>query len=177
MSISPVVFLDRDGTINVDRGYVHTVSDFEYIPGAVQGMRTLCDAGYRLIVVTNQSGIAQGIFSEEEFQELSDWMVDNLLRSGVRISAVYHCPHHPDFTGSCDCRKPKLGMFWQAIEDFDINLKGSWAVGDNARDLSICAETPCKGILIGEGEAPEGCKVASSLIQAARIIVNEKELR
>jgi D-glycero-D-manno-heptose 1,7-bisphosphate phosphatase len=164
------IFLDRDGTINVDKGYVHSVNDFEYLPGAVDGLRMLQSAGYLLVIVTNQSGIARGYFTEQDFQTLTKWMSADLTKLGVSIDGVYHCPHYPNITGPCSCRKPKLGLFEQAIKELDISLSGSWAVGDNVRDISICDTTPCKGILISHEERHGKYLHAASLLDAACLI-------
>lgn len=152
------VFLDRDGTINVERHYLHRVEDFEFLPGAVQGLRRLQDIGYLLVIVTNQSGIARGYYTEEDFKTLNEWMLARLKESRVTVSGVYYCPH---LTGAaskygmaCGCRKPALGLFQQAVRDLDIDVGCSWAIGDKIRDCSICEGTGCRGILIGSNEKP-----------------------
>ena len=158
--MNKAVFLDRDGTINVEKHYLYQIGAFEWIPGAVEGMRLLQDAGYQLIVVTNQSGIARGIYSERDLAALNQWMLDVLAQQGVSISAVYHCPHLPDarvrkYRKVCDCRKPSLGLFQKAIREHAIDVGQSWAVGDRLRDCAICAQTACRGFLIGETEAED----------------------
>ena len=147
------IFLDRDGTINVDKGYVYKIEDFEFIPGAIEALRMLQNKGYLLIVITNQSGIARGYYSESDFQKLNSYMVSELKKEGVVISDVLYCPHLPDapiaaYRKDCDCRKPKLGLFEKAIQKWDIDLSKSYAVGDKERDLSICLNSNCKGILL-----------------------------
>ena len=165
--MSKAVFLDRDGTINVDKGYLYRISDFEFLPGAVDALRMLQNAGYLLIVITNQSGIARGYYTEEDFAVLTDYMKSELAKSGVNISGVYYCPHLPDaevgrYRKVCTCRKPSLGLFGQAVHDFDIDLSQSYAVGDKERDCAICSVSECKGFLIGRDVA--------SLYDAAKII-------
>ena len=157
LKVSKAIFLDRDGTINVEKHYLHKIEDFEFLPGVIEGLKLLQEAGYLLIVITNQSGIARGYYTEEDFHKLNDWMIEKLNESGVKISKVYFCPHLPDaniekYRIECECRKPKLGMYKTAIKEFDIDLDESWAIGDKIRDLAICEKTGCEGFLVGENE-------------------------
>ncbi len=115
----PAIFLDRDGTINVDHGYVHEIDEFEFIEGVIDAMRQLKEMGYALVVVTNQSGIARGKFTEAQFETLTEWMDWSLADRGVDLDGIYYCPHHPQGTveayrQTCDCRKPHPGMFISA---------------------------------------------------------------
>lgn len=133
-------FLDRDGVINVDSGYVGRWEEFRFAPGVMDRLRSLVDEGYLLIVITNQSGIARGFFSEAEYHSLTERYRAELARQGIPIAAVYHCPHHPqgviaEFTGSCDCRKPAPGMILRAIREHDIDPAASILIGDSDRDL------------------------------------------
>jgi D-glycero-D-manno-heptose 1,7-bisphosphate phosphatase len=158
--MNKAVFLDRDGTINVEKNYLYKIEDFEFIPGVIEGLKLLQDAGFLLIIITNQSGIARGYYTEEDFNRLNNWMLNQLVEYGVNIAKVYYCPHLPDATVKeyridCECRKPKLGMYYQAIRDYDIDLGQSYAIGDKIRDCAICEQTPCRGYLIGENEKPE----------------------
>lgn len=186
------VFLDRDGTINVDKHYLYRIEDFEFLPGAVEGMRLLKDAGYLLIVITNQSGIARGYYTEVDFARLNDWMLDALAARGVCLDGVYHCPHLPDakaaeFRTVCNCRKPATGLFDRAIGEHGIDPAQSWAVGDKLRDCSICKTTPCRGILVGDNERAEilasvengkkrNIRRAADLLGAAKIIIEETSI-
>ena len=134
------VFLDRDGVINLDKAYVHRWDDFEFLPGAVEAMRQLHRAGYILIVVTNQAGIARGYYTERQFEILTEAMIEHLAAAGVVITAVYHCPHHPAGTVPllsvvCDCRKPAPGMLLAAAREHGVDLAQSILVGDKASDL------------------------------------------
>ena len=161
------VFLDRDGTINIDKGYLYRISDFEFLPGAVDALKMLQSAGYLLIIITNQSGIGRGYYTEEDFMRLTDYMKSELAKSGVNISGVYYCPHLPDaeverYRKICDCRKPATGLFERAVHDFNIDLSRSYAIGDKERDCAICSVSDCKGFLIGRD--------VSSLYEAAEII-------
>ena len=151
------IFLDRDGTINVEKHYLFKIEDFEWMPGVLDGLKQLQNQGYLLIILTNQSGIARGYYRESDFFHLNEWMTRTLKNYGVDIAHIYYCPHLPDaailtYRKACDCRKPKLGMFLQAVHDFDIDLSQSFALGDKLRDLSICQHSPCSGILIGDAE-------------------------
>lgn len=148
-------FLDRDGTINQEKHYLCRIEDFHYLDGAVDGLKALQDLDYLLIVITNQSGIARGFYTEENYRALMDWMAEDLSKKGVHVAKDYFCPHLPDgvigkYTMACGCRKPGTELFYRAQREFDIDFSASVAIGDRLRDLSICRETPTKGILLGE---------------------------
>jgi len=158
--MNKAVFLDRDGTLNVEKHYLYKIEDFEFLPGVIEGLKLLQEAGYLLIVITNQSGIGRGYYSEEDFNILNNWMLETLKENGVTVNAVYYCPHLPNaqvekYRKECKCRKPKLGMFLQAIEDFEIDLNKSYAIGDKIRDCAICKESSCCGFLIYDNEKPD----------------------
>ncbi|KMK51959.1 D,D-heptose 1,7-bisphosphate phosphatase [[Actinobacillus] muris] len=133
------VFLDRDGTINLDHGYVHQIDDFQFIDGVIEALLALKKQGYLLVLVTNQSGIARGYFSEDQFLQLTEWMDWSLADRGVDLDGIYYCPHHPEGQGEfrqhCDCRKPQAGMFIQAIRDLNIDPSQSIMVGDKLEDM------------------------------------------
>lgn len=153
--LKPAVFLDRDGTINVDKGYVYKIEDFEYLDGAIEGLIFFQKKGYLLVVITNQSGIARGLYSEMDFINLNEWMMKDLEQQGVHISRTYYCPHHPSaiiekYRLKCYCRKPKTALFWRAQKELGIDMVRSIAIGDKERDLCICTETAVKGYLLGE---------------------------
>jgi D-glycero-D-manno-heptose 1,7-bisphosphate phosphatase len=134
------VFLDRDGVINVDRGYTHRVEDFELIPGSAEAMALLQAAGWRLVVVTNQSGIARGLYSSDDYERFTAHMRARLQAAGVHLDAVLHCPHLPDavvaaYRQACDCRKPAAGMLLRAARELSLDLPGSVFVGDRLSDV------------------------------------------
>lgn len=140
----PAAFLDRDGVLNVDREYVHRADQLEWIDGVPEAIRLLNDAGYLVIVVTNQSGVARGYYDEAAIGALHDRMRDTLAAQGARIDAFYYCPHHPDgkvaaFTMRCDCRKPGTGMLEQAARDWHIDRARSFMIGD--KDIDTAAAT------------------------------------
>ena len=131
----PALFLDRDGVINIEKNYLHKVEEFEFIDGIFELCKKYQDLGYLIIVVTNQSGIARGYYSEEDFSLLTRWMTDVFDRENIHITAVYHCPHHPDISGTCSCRKPEPGMLLEAAQKYNIDLENSLLVGDSERDI------------------------------------------
>ena len=182
--MNKAIFLDRDGTINIDKGYVYKPEDFEFLPGAIEGMRILQKSGYLLIIITNQSGIGRKFYTESDFDVLNRFMLRELEANHVKINAIYHCPHLPE--ENCSCRKPLTGMFERAIKDFDVDINESFSIGDKLRDLGICEKTECRGFLIGRTER-EGIiddvlngrykrvKYAESLLDAAKIIMEAEE--
>lgn len=131
----PALFLDRDGVINIEKNYLHKKEDFEFIDGIFDLCQYYMAKGYYIIVVTNQSGIARGYYSEMDFANLTFWMIDSFDEHGVIIDQVYHCPHHPDISGECECRKPNAGMLLKAAKDLNIDLENSVLVGDSERDI------------------------------------------
>ena len=140
MGAWPAVFLDRDGVINQERGYVHKIEEFHFINGVFDACREMCDAGYRLIIITNQAGIARGYYTEDEFHHLTKWMLDEFRRHGVEIDDVYYCPHHPvhgvgEYHRDCDCRKPAPGMILRAAKEHSLDLRRSVLVGDKVSDI------------------------------------------
>ena len=132
-------FLDRDGVINYDNGYVHKLKDFTFCEGIFEGLKTLLELNFILIIVTNQSGIARGIFTEKEYKKITDFMLEIFNNHGIKITKIYNCPHHPLFSNKdfsdCNCRKPKPGLFLQASKEYNIEMDKSIAIGDSERDL------------------------------------------
>ena len=129
------LFLDRDGVINIEKDYLYKVSDFEFIDGIFDLCMHYQSLGYLIVVVTNQSGIARGYYSQNDFDILTAWMVQEFAKKDILITKVYFCPHHPDITGDCNCRKPKSGMLLQADKELNIDMKNSILVGDKERDI------------------------------------------
>ncbi len=152
------IFLDRDGVINYDHGYVYKISDFIFIPDVFEACKQFTDSGYQLIIITNQSGIARGYYSEHDFHLLNQWMLQQFKLNAVNITAVYYCPHHPvDGSGKykieCNCRKPKPGMILQAVQEYQINLSQSILIGDNLRDIKAGkAAGVAKNFLVESGK-------------------------
>ena len=133
--MNKALFLDRDGVVNVEVDYLYKVEDFVFVEGILELCRYYASLDFLIIIVTNQSGIARGYYSEEDFQTLSAWMIDEFKKHSITISKVYHCPHHPDISGACECRKPKPQMLLEAKKEFDIDMKKSLMVGDKERDI------------------------------------------
>lgn len=127
------VFLDRDGVINEDSGYVSKISDFKFINGVFEALSGFKKFGYLLIIVTNQSGIARGFYTLDDFEKLNKFMLDEFTKNGVFIDKVYFCPHSPE--ENCECRKPKAGMILQGLKEFDINPQNSILIGDKISDI------------------------------------------
>ena len=154
----PAIFLDRDGTINVDHGYVHEIDQFQFIDGVIDAMRELKEMGFALVLVTNQSGIARGMFTEEQFDRLTEWMDWSLADRGVDLDGIYYCPHHPDgsvdaFRQQCDCRKPQPGMLISARDYLHIDMDASYMVGDKLEDMQAASAAGVKHrILVQTGK-------------------------
>ncbi|MBU1657505.1 D-glycero-beta-D-manno-heptose 1,7-bisphosphate 7-phosphatase [bacterium] len=129
------LFLDRDGVINVEIDYLYRIEDFEFIEGIFELCRHYQNLGYLIIVVTNQSGIARKYYNESDFSSLTSWMIQEFYKHGIIINKVYFCPHHPDISGECYCRKPKAGMLLDAQKEFNIDLDDSILIGDKERDI------------------------------------------
>lgn len=153
----PALFLDRDGVINVDRNYVYRVEDFEWIAGAREVIRRFNDMGWWIFIVTNQSGIARGFYTEEQMQALHDWMAAELSSSGAHIDRIYHCPFHEDgtiprYTKDSFDRKPRPGMLIQAMTDFPVIKERSFLIGDKQTDLDAAKAAGVRGFLFTGGD-------------------------
>ncbi len=190
--MNKAIFLDRDGTINADKHYLHRIEDFEFLPGVIEALQKLQSAGYLMLIITNQSGIARGFYTEDDFLKLKCWMCEKLSLLGVKITDVLYCPHLPDakiekYRRVCNCRKPALGLFEQAIEKYRIDLSQSWCIGDKIRDCSLVEKSECRGFLIGNNEDAaviddvkkgkyRNVRYADNLLQAAEFIIGEEKL-
>ncbi|WEM42869.1 D-glycero-beta-D-manno-heptose 1,7-bisphosphate 7-phosphatase [Photobacterium sp. DA100] len=170
----PAVFIDRDGVINIDHGYVHTTDDFEYVEGVFEACKKLKAMGYMLVLVTNQAGIARGMYTEDEFLTLTEWMDWNFVDNGVEFDGIYYCPHHPtegkgDYLQDCNCRKPKPGMFISARDFLKIDMASSVMIGDKADDMKAAeaAEVGTK-ILVRTGKpvTTEGEQLADAVLDS-----------
>lgn len=159
------IFLDRDGTIIVDKHYMHSPEELELLDGAVAGLKKLERMGFLLIIITNQSGIGRGYFTEREYEIFQEALLLRLQKNGIKIAASYYCPHMD--SDKCNCRKPNLGLFETAINDFQIELKQSYAVGDNLRDLAIFDESPSQGFLIGKNK---GTKTEFRMVESLDVM-------
>ena len=147
----PAAFLDRDGVLNVDHGYVHRPEHLEWVAGAPESVRLLNEAGYYVIVVTNQSGVARGFFDEAAVKSFHAHMQNALAGKDAHIDAFYYCPHHPEgsvkaFAMACSCRKPRTGMLEQAAHDWPIDINRSFFIGDKDLDMAAAAAFKVRGI-------------------------------
>lgn len=189
-----VVFLDRDGTINEEVNYLYRPEDFRFLPGVPEALKLLSDAGYRLVVVTNQAGVARGYYSEADVVKLHGYVNELLAPYGTRIDAFYYCPHHPvhgigRYKTVCTCRKPEIGLFLKAESDFQVDKAASYMIGDKLLDVEAGKRYGVTSVLVGTGygrecrlEAEQGGNkpvydhYADTLPEAARwILQREKE--
>jgi D-glycero-D-manno-heptose 1,7-bisphosphate phosphatase len=148
---TPAVFLDRDGTINVEKNYLYRIEDWEWISGAQDSIKMLREAGYLIVVVSNQAGIARGLYSTGDVDVLHAHVQQDLAVHSTCIDSFYYCPHHPDFDDLCTCRKPAPGMLLQAAKDLNIDLSASWMIGDKAIDVSAGHAAGLKSMLVKSG--------------------------
>ncbi len=178
------VFLDKDGTLIEDVPYNVDPDRIRWMPGAVQGLRMLRDADYGLVVVTNQSGVARGLFSEEALGHVEKRLASMFADAGLRISGFFYCPHHPQgaisrYAVSCTCRKPAPGLLFQAAKELVLDLKCSWSVGDILDDVEAGRRAGCRTVLLNNGHETEWVLsswrypdlVAHDLVDAARRII------
>ena len=171
------VFVDRDGTINVNVEYLDDPKKLKIYPGVAEGLKKLKENSFKIIVITNQSGIARGFFSEERLKEIHQKMREELSKKGATIDGIYYCPHHP--ADGCSCRKPETALFHRAARDFNLDLKISWVVGDSWRDIEAGRRIGAKTILVksGPSRGNEDCdppdSIAENLLEAANLILSE----
>lgn len=177
----PAVFLDRDGTINIEKDYLYRIDEFEFTPGAIEAIKLFNQSGYLVVVVTNQSGVARGYYSEADVETLHSHIDQQLQSQGGRVDAWYYCPHHvsgkPPYNQECSCRKPLPGMLLKAAADHDIDLDRSWMVGDKLADIEAGQAAGCKPVLVMTGYGvetanglPHGVPCCQDLLAAARLI-------
>jgi len=180
----PAAFLDRDGTVVRDAHYLADPERVELIPGAAAAIRRLSGAGLTIVIVTNQSGIARGLYSEAQYHTVAK-RVDELLRAdGAAVDGTYYCPHHPDHGGPCDCRKPSTGLYHRAARELGLDPGASFYVGDKLTDVLPALALGGQGVLVrtgyGAGEEaglPPGFWAADDLSGAAELILREQRLR
>ena len=155
MSTKPAVFLDRDGTLIHDPGYLADPAGVRLLPGAADAVRRLNEAGWLAVVVTNQSGIARGLLTEDQYHAVARAVADAFEASGAHLDAQYHCPHLPALSGPCECRKPGTLLYRRAATDLALDLGRSWLVGDRLRDVAAAEALGARGgILLGNVEEP-----------------------
>lgn len=150
------IFLDRDGTLNEEVGYIISPAQFSIFDFTAEAIRLINDNQWRAIVVTNQSGVARGHFDESFLEQIHQTMIASLREKGAVVDAIYYCPHHPEIGDSkyrvdCDCRKPKPGMLQRAAEDFDLDLTDSFVIGDRYGDIAMAHAVGARGVLLKSG--------------------------
>jgi D-glycero-D-manno-heptose 1,7-bisphosphate phosphatase len=150
----PAIFLDRDGVLNVDRGYVHRIEDFEWLPGAIEAIKTANERGWLVFVVTNQSGVARGLYGEEQVRRLHEHMQRELRRHGAHIDDFRYCPFHPEaavahYARASNWRKPEPGMILDLLEHWPIDRTRSVVIGDKEIDLDAACAAGLRGVLVG----------------------------
>lgn len=181
-------FIDRDGTLNEDIGYVSTPDELILYPWAAEAVRLVNDSGFKAIVITNQSGVARGMYNEETLLAIHERMIEELAREGARIDAVYYCPHHPEvgddhYRQECDCRKPRTGMLDVAAREHDVDLTRSFVIGDKSSDILLAENAGARGALVLTGYGGETladperwpCEpalIAENLLEAVRRILD-----
>lgn len=169
-ALRKAAFLDRDGVINKDKAYVHCWEDFEFVPGAIEGMRRLQAAGYALVIFTNQSGLARGFYTDAQYQALTVALCEHLVSQGVYVEGVYHCPHHPNGTVrglaiNCFCRKPAPGLLLQAASELGLSLPDSILIGDELSDIQAARAAGVGQAYSVDSDSPEPA-VDNALVDA-----------
>jgi D-glycero-D-manno-heptose 1,7-bisphosphate phosphatase len=183
LTLQPAIFLDRDGTLNEDLGYTYQVERLRLLPGVVAGLTQLAALGFRLVIVTNQSGIARGRFTEDDMRRFNSALCGRLAEAGIEIAAVYHSPYHPTegvgrYRRESECRKPRPGMLLAAARDLACDLARSYAIGDKISDVAAGRAAGCRTILVQTGKGGRGepelsaqpDAVARDLAHAAQLI-------
>ncbi len=139
------IFLDRDGVINVEKDYLYKIEDFEFIDGIFDTLNKLLNEGFILFIITNQSGISRGFYTDEDFKRVTSWMLDLFYEKNIKISQVEYCPH--DEKTNCNCRKPKTGMIDAILKNFEIDLENSWLIGDKFSDIQCAINANIKNTI------------------------------
>jgi len=174
------VFIDRDGTINIDYGYVHEIEKFEFIPRVLDALKKLTKTDFKIIIITNQSGIGRDYYKKEDYHKLTEHMLNEFKKNNIKIDAIYHCPHNPD--DNCNCRKPNIEMIEKAKKDFNIDTKKSFFIGDRTKDIQCGKNAGCKTILVKTGDAGKEKKydatpdfIADDLYNAVDLIFSQQK--
>lgn len=180
MEPRPAVFVDRDGTVISERSYLADPEGVMLVPGALPALGDLRRAGLVLVTVTNQSGIARGLYTEADYRAVAARLAEVLGRGGVHFDRTEYCMHHPDVTGACACRKPGTGMYLRAAADLGIDVRRSYYIGDKVTDVLPAVELGGQGILVRTGygkeheaAVPEGTWVADDLRAAADLVLED----
>ncbi|MFH1307843.1 MAG: D-glycero-beta-D-manno-heptose 1,7-bisphosphate 7-phosphatase [archaeon] len=174
---SKAVFLDRDGVINEDKGYVHKIEDFRVFPGVFEALKKLKQSDFKLVIVTNQSGIGRGYYSEQDYLELTEQIIKIFKQQDIEFDDILYCPHSPD--ENCDCRKPSPKLFLDAIKKFNLVPDNCWIIGDKFSDVKPAEKIGCKSILIKssytEKLTDNNLLTAKDLYEAVEIILSKND--
>jgi D-glycero-D-manno-heptose 1,7-bisphosphate phosphatase len=186
--LQPAIFIDRDGTINEDIGYLSSLDELIIYPWAAEAIRLINESEFKAVIVTNQSGIARGLYTEETLAAIHERMMSELAREHARIDAIYYCPHHPKigdghYRKACECRKPNSGMLLQAAREHGIDLARSYVIGDKASDINLATGAGARGVLVLTGYGRETlanrerrpCQpaiIADNLLEAVKLILD-----
>ncbi len=184
------VFLDHDGTIIEDNGYISKTSQVQFVPGSIKAIKILKSLGYKIIVISNQSGVAQGFLSEKTLQNINNYLQEKLKKNKASTDGIYYCPHHPglgkkSYKKDCNCRKPKTGLLKLAVKEHKLTLKGSVVIGDKLSDVELAKNAKLKSILVLTGYGRKEFKkldnssnshpdyIASNLLKAAQMLEDQ----
>ena len=169
------IFLDRDGVINKETGYLHKIEDFKFINGVFEACQHYEQLGYKIVIVTNQTGISRGHYSEDDFRNITDWMITQFNKNNIQILDTFHCPHIPG--SGCNCRKPKPGMLLEAKKKYNINMLESWMIGDSERDIEAANLAGVRNTILLKAENridkinSKATFVINSILQSQEIIL------
>ena len=175
MSIK-TIFLDRDGVINKETNYLHKIDDFEFIDGIFDVCLYFQSLGYKIIIITNQSGISRGYYTESDYQKVTQWMLNQFKYKNINILDIFHCPHGPD--SNCDCRKPKPGMFLKAKAKHNTDMEKSWMIGDKERDTIAANSAGIDNTILVRSshridESNSNAKIIINSIRQAKQVITE----
>ena len=168
------LFLDRDGVINHDRGYIFKIDEFDFLDGIFELCKKFIKKNYLIFIITNQSGIARGLYDENDLQKTHTWLSSVFRDKGINITKIYFCPHHPDITGYCDCRKPKPGMIKKACKEFNVDLKNSYFIGDKFSDIQAAKNAGILNRIFLKSSiypSKEASKIASKIISSLNELI------
>ena len=170
--------MDRDGVINIDHGYTYKINDFNLLDGVIEGLQAIAQLEYKIFIVTNQSGIARGYYTEKDYKILTAWMLERFVEEEIKITKVYYCPHHVGYTHECDCRKPQPGMILKAQEEFEIDLTQSKLVGDKVSDIKAGLLAGVRENYLVAVESPSleniSCQTIQRLLDLKHIDANKR---
>ena len=179
MEENKFILFDRDGVINIEKSYLYKIEDFEYETGVIEGLKKLKKLGYRFLIITNQAGIAKGYYTEGDYLKLEKFIMDDLENRGIKIEKTYYCPHHPEGKGiyhkECECRKPNIGNFLKAINEFFIDVEKSFMVGDRITDLIPAEKLGFKTVMVKTGYGLENISKLADYGLKSLVVENVNE--